>query len=278
MSQLEATMIHVDSHPSADDRFYGQHGEDVIAWKVFRHSSGPHYFVEVGMIDGLRFSNTLAFERRGWRGLCVEAHPDYVDKVRVNRPGSTVIHAAAADVGGSHMPFYADPRGDLSTLVAHDEAEMKRRFGRWFQGYQVINVPVRTLDDMLEQAKAPIGFELLSIDIEGAELAALRGMDLKRWRPRMLILEADNPRDLQELNDHLRPLGYRLARMIGINAVYTRTRRDAWRTRLARLDRKVLHTAHPVDQSVPEQVVIPCTFETRSQYLRRLVGLVRPAA
>lgn len=261
-----------------DDRFYSQHGEDIVAWKTLCDSFGPRYFVEVGMIDGLRFSNTLALERRGWRGLCVEAHPDYVGLVRHNRPNSTVIHAAASDQSAQAMPFYADPRGDLSSLVARDEEEMKRRFGHWFHGYQRVEVPVRTLDEMLEEANAPEDIELVSIDIEGGELAALRGMDLDRWRPRVLILEADDAEARAQLDDYLLPRGYHFARPVGVNAVYTRSVIDAWRVRLARVDRAVFHTAHATDQTVLDQTIIPSAYETRSQYARRLMRSFGSAA
>lgn len=265
------------SHPP----FYSQHGEDIIVWKVMSGSRGPQYTVEVGMIDGQRFSNTLAFEKRGWSGLCVEAHPGYVDMVRKNRPGSTVIHAAAADVGGKTMPFHADPRGDLSSLVPRDEAEMKERFGHWFQGYEVVDVPVRTLDDMLYEAQAPRQMELVSIDIEGGEAAALRGMDLRYWQPRILLIEVSDPLTKANLDTQLGESGYQCARVVGVNGMYTRTAFDAWRVRLARVDDLVLHTAHPGDESIKDTVYVPIEFETRSQYAKRMLkqwgGLVSAA-
>jgi len=257
--------------------YYSQNGEDVVAWHVLSNSQGPHYFVEVGMIDGKRFSNTLAFEDRGWQGLCVEAHPRYVDMVRTNRPNSTVIHAAASDQTGV-LPFYADPRGDLSSLVARDEREMKRRFGHWYQGYEVVEVPVRTLDEMLAQARAPQGFELISIDIEGGEPAALRGLDVAYWKPRILVIEADDEKACQALDEQLNPKGYSRARMIGVNAIYTRYRLDAWRVKLKRVTDRVLHTAHPVDRRIQDAVYIPSAYETRSQYAKRMIrGMARAA-
>lgn len=263
-------MFSASSICQSEPPFYSQHGEDLVAWKVFANSRGPRYFVEVGMIDGRRFSNTLALEQRGWRGLCVEAHPDYVQMVRNNRPNSTVVHAAAGERNDGQLTFHADPRGDLSTTVQPDETQMKQRFGHWFQGYQPMQVPARTLNDMLSQADAPRRFELLSLDIEGGEPAALRGLDLEHWQPRMIIIEADDADSLHALRRQLQPAGYTLARMIGINAVFTRLRRDTWRTRTARIDQHVFHTAHPTDKTVKDQWVVPCTFETRSQYLRRL--------
>ncbi len=251
--------------------FYSQHGEDYVAWRVLGRSRGPRYFVEVGMIDGLRFSNTLAFERRGWRGLCVEAHPQSVERVRANRPNSTVVHAAASDEADGTATLYADPRGNLSSLIRRDEAELRRRFGRWFRGLAMVPVPVRRLDDLLAEAAAPREFELLSIDVEGNELAVLRGLDLSRWRPRLIIVEAEDALDRAMLDYHLEPYGYRRARTLGVNAVYARRTGDAWRVRMVRVNRRMVHTAHPVDPRLPEQLVYPSEYETPAQYAGRML-------
>jgi hypothetical protein len=52
-----------------------------------------------------------------------------------------------------------------------------------------IEVPVRTLDSLLDDAKAPKPIDLLSIDVEGHELDVLRGFDFARWQPRLILLE-----------------------------------------------------------------------------------------
>ncbi|MCC6680074.1 MAG: FkbM family methyltransferase [Phycisphaeraceae bacterium] len=261
--------------------FYSQHGEDIIALQAIGKSRGPRYFVEVGVIDGRRFSNTLALEQQGWRGLCIEAHPRFVDLVRRNRPGSTVIHAAAsapATGSGGTLPFYADPRGDLSSLIARDERELKQRFGGDFRGLERIEVPVRTLDDMLYAADAPRGMEVVSIDVEGAELSVLAGFNLSYWRPRMLIVEADDAMALAKLTYAMCSRGYRPARRVGVNAIFCRNRIDALRVRLARVNRNVLHTANPFDDSPRDLNIVPSAYETRRQYAARWLRHLGKAA
>lgn len=251
--------------------YYSQHGGDVILARAFARSGGPRFFVEVGMIDGRRFSNTLALEERGWRGICVEAHPDYVKHVRQNRPNSLVVHAVVADRHQAQMTFFADARGDLSTIHPRDETAMRERFGKWYTGYKPVAVTGRTLDEILTDARAPVGLEVVSIDIEGGEMPALAGLDLDRWKPRALVIEAEDEAARQRLAAWFGPRGYRLARMVGINAIYTRTAGDAWRVRWARIDQCMRHTAHPVDKTVGEAMIVPSGYETCSQYLRRMV-------
>jgi len=263
---------------TAQPQYHAQHAEDLLVERAFGATAEHRYFVEVGMIDGMRFSNTYALEQRGWTGLCVEAHPEYVGMVRKNRPFSTVIHAAASDHSGGTLTFHADPRGDLSTAAQPDEAALARDFGQWFEGFTQIQVPVRTLDDMLAEADAPVGMELVSIDVEGYELAVLRGFDLAHWKPRVLLLETDKDGGSDEVFKYLRARGYHPSRTVGVNTVFTRTAMDAWRVRLVRINEQVRHTAHPNDERAGEITVYPSSYETRGQFARRLFSQALRAA
>jgi Methyltransferase FkbM domain len=82
----------------------------------------------------------------------------------------------------------------------------------------VIDVPVRTLDSILEEAGAPEKFEFLSLDVEGHEIEVLRGFDLARWRPRLILLE-DHVADLSR-HRYLSAAGYRIIRRYDSNGWY----------------------------------------------------------
>jgi FkbM family methyltransferase len=74
--------------------------------------------------------------------------------------------------------------------------------------------PVRVVrgDDELAEDRV----DLVKLDVEGAELAALRGMRgvLERHRPH-LVVECLRPRTLQDLFEFLGPLGYDHCRYLG---------------------------------------------------------------
>ena len=254
-----------------DPPFVSQHGEDILLWKALGRTDGPRFFVEVGCIDGIRHANTYALERRGWRGVCVEAHPGFIESLRRNRPGSTVFHAAAAAEASDALTFYADPGGDLSSLAKPDDDAMAAAFGEFYRGVQAIEVPARTLDDMLDEAKAPVEFEVLSMDIEGAETQALAGLDLDRWRPRVIVLEAADDARVQTFRDLLEPAGYRLARRLGINAFFARRPADRRRLRMTRIDGLLYPPPHPAKPDAKGVTGRPWGYETRAAAFRRVV-------
>jgi len=82
----------------------------------------------------------------------------------------------------------------------------------------VIQVPVRTLDDILEEAKAPTPVDLVSIDVESHEIEVLSGLTVARWRPRLIFIE-DLVLNLR-LHRVLQACGYKWLRRTGINSWY----------------------------------------------------------
>jgi hypothetical protein len=83
---------------------------------------------------------------------------------------------------------------------------------------RVIEVPIRTLDSVLEEAGAHEGFDFLSIDVEGHEIEVLRGFDLARWQPQVILLE-DHVSDLTK-HRFLKAAGYRIIRRYENNGWY----------------------------------------------------------
>jgi FkbM family methyltransferase len=168
------------------------------------------FFVEVGANRPRQASQTWHLEQRGWTGILVEPQPDLADELR--RARSAKVFAAACSSpanAGRHMPLHV--AGALSSLDPE-------RMAPGAVAQQIIEVPARTLDDILREARAPAGFDLLSVDVEGHELEVLSGCDLARWRPRLVLLE-DHVGNLEK-HRFMKGAGYRLIRRVENNGWY----------------------------------------------------------
>jgi FkbM family methyltransferase len=240
-------------------RFFSQHGEDYLLDQMFRDQLAGT-FVEIGCIDGRRFSNTLVLEQRGWRGMCVEAHAAYIDLLRRNRPNSTVVHCAVGACDGGEVTFYANSRGSLSTLDPSREEDFRARYSTNFTGFEPQQVKLRGISSLLQEHGVE-KVDVLSLDIEGCEVPALRSIDYHRHRPRVLIVECDSPEQEREIDEILLPAGYIKGFRLEANLFYCTERRliaaVAGRGHAVTLT----HTQHPLDhdgdRNVPVNINLP---------------------
>jgi FkbM family methyltransferase len=152
-------------------------------------------FVEAGGFDGYTQSNTYYLERfRGWRGILVEPMTEHAALAHRNRPAARVVRAALVDAGFDR-PTIAMEFGDLMTTVSRPGADewVSQGLVLGWRDPRTEEVPARTLSSILEEAGDP-PIDLLSLDVEGHEVAALGGLDLERHAPAWILIEMHDPK------------------------------------------------------------------------------------
>lgn len=191
---------------------YAQNFEDVALWRAMRFFS-PGFYIDVGANDPTHDSVTRAYYERGWRGINIEPVEAYCQALRRERPEDINLQVLVGDREDA-VPFYEYPESGLSTasddmLAIYEAAgvSLKRR-----------EVPMRTLTSICEQyVTGDIHF--LKIDVEGLEGAVLRGMDLTRWRPWVIVIETPFD-ESPEWKSVIPDAGYRKVRFDGLNTFY----------------------------------------------------------
>jgi FkbM family methyltransferase len=155
------------------------------------------YFLDVGSGHGTIGSNTKALEERGWTGICVDPFPTHME-------GRTcqMIKEVVSSVSGKTVRFHthAGLGGIAETLGKWKEEASKS---------PAVDLTTVTLAEILERAKAPTYIHFLSLDIEGAELDALRGIGLETYRFGAMAIEhnEEEPKRTDIIN-YLRQYGY----------------------------------------------------------------------
>ena len=184
--------------------------EPELVWEYFNRATSG-FFVEVGANEPQAGSQTWLLESHGWRGLLVEALPHLAARLRAERPNSVVVQVACgpADHPATVEFHEAQPSGHSGLRNHAIDAE-----GRYVS---VHRVPMLSLNEILAQAGQP-KVDFVSIDVEGMELEVLRGFDLARYSPALMLIE-DHLLDLKT-HLHLRRAGYRLVKRTGLNNWY----------------------------------------------------------
>jgi len=234
-------------------KYYSQSGEDCLLWQFFgERKSG--FYVDVGAFDGVLFSNTLSFEEQGWSGICVEPLATFYNLCRQARPNSTCLNlACVADKNVQTVRLYTERLGLFSGTQGHRVADVQSAYqvqGLSFTGFDQTVVPALTLDAILYEYAVP-GQEIdfVSIDVEGTELDVLRGFDLARFCPRVVVVEANSDRAEGRITAHMSGFGFLRAGRLGVNTFYARERADAARLRTLTVTCELERVAHPTVQN-----------------------------
>ncbi len=200
---------------------FAQMKEDVYLWRALaprvHHDVG--FWIDVGAYDPIVDSVTKEFSRHGWRGVNVEPVEEHFQRIVADRPRDINIQAAVSGQSGEVI-FHEIVGHQLSTVVdkfadRHADTGMERR------SYAV---PAVTLTEICERY-APRDIHFLKIDVEGHEGAVIAGMDFKRFRPWILVIEATEPNNLnaptfEEWDLDVREAGYNFAFTDRLNRYY----------------------------------------------------------
>lgn len=177
-------------------------------------------FVEVGANepDAPESQSWHLETKLGWTGLLVEPIPFLAEKARLTRPHSVVCQNACTspDKIGPMQLLIPRNRGEQVTGHASVEANIDEHN---YSDFDRIDVEAVTLE-MLCNTHHVDRIDLLSIDVEGAELEVLQGANLAASRPQLILLEDKH----LYLSKHrfLKRAGYRLAQRLNRNSWYIR--------------------------------------------------------
>lgn len=209
---------HAYTIPKADS-YQSQHGEDKLLDKYF-HQKRKGFFVEVGAYDGIVLSNTYHFEKeRAWTGILVEPDAKKAELCRKNRINSCIYECAAVGSGDiQEISFFQVDGGEVYSTINLVDSHRKR-LEEYGLTHSEVRVRAMTLDQILTDTQPP-RIDFLSIDVEEAELEVLKGFDIKRWKPRIVIVESNSAERKPEIRDYFVRNGYAYLRSVEVNDFY----------------------------------------------------------
>ncbi len=203
-------------------RYFGLNQLDRKLEKYLNFNDG--YFVELGANDGVTQSNTLYYERhRNWRGVLVEPTPHNYLLCRKNRsPGNYIVcHACTSFdyeqefVAIAYSNLMSSPfrlESDVDDPLAH--AQEGRRFLPPAEDNFIFGALAKPLSTILDEAAAPRQIDLLSLDVEGAEIEVLKGIDHGKYRFKFMCIES---RNIDKLTAYLAGVGYRFVEPLSVH-------------------------------------------------------------
>jgi FkbM family methyltransferase len=195
---------------------FSGHGEDaiILAWlRALGFDPRAVRYLDIGAAEPRRLSNTYLLYSLGARGVLVEPDPDQAATLRMRRPRDAVLQVGAAFderrraplTRMRHRVFNSFLPGQIETILRDSAKWGARRSQSVVDTIDVALVPINEIIEKHMQGRAP---DLLSIDAEGCDFEILRTLDLTRYRPSIITMEASKP--AAEVLSILGPFGYEL--------------------------------------------------------------------
>lgn len=204
---------------SGTGKHFGLGGLDRKLEKYLDFDNG--FFVELGANDGVSQSNTLFFEKnRNWRGVLVEPTPhNYLLCLKNRAPGNHIYcNACVSDdfkdrfVEIIFSNLMSTPVGlDSDILDPMRHAEFGAQFLRHGERVFSFGAVAVTLNELLINSNAPELIDFMSLDVEGAEMEVLKGVDHNKYRFKYMLVEC---RDIEKVQPFLCERGYRLVELL----------------------------------------------------------------
>lgn len=202
------------------DQLISNEADEKQAIRDFFQNSSSGFFVEVGANEPTApESQTWHLEQRGWRGILIEPIPDLATKAQMTRPNSKVWQVACTSSPEEGSVEFLIPIANQQLVTGH--ASLRANIDEHnYTNFEKIIVQTTTLSNILESENIDV-LDFLSIDVEGAELEVLLGLDLKKYRPKLILLE-DKHLYLSK-HMHLKKNGYKIAQRLNRNCWYIPT-------------------------------------------------------
>lgn len=212
-----------------------QVGQDKILDEQIFNRKNNGFFVEVGALDGFGASNTYFFEKeRNWSGLLIEPNPIEFNKMlKVDRPLSKKENCVISD---SEMDInflsIEGPCNVLSGIMEFYNPQHLERINRELGMYssypvghelysnkELIKMKAVRLQTLFDKHSV-IDVDLISIDVEGAEMQVLNSIDFNKMNIKCFLIE--NNYGLYKETEFLISKGYKFFGNIQWDSVFVK--------------------------------------------------------
>ena len=162
---------------------YSQTGIDLILEKIFNHKNTGLY-IDVGCNHPVYNNNTYNFYKKGWNGINIDVDSDSIKLFNYFRNKDLNINSAISSKIAEHKYYFFHSKSPLNTLdksLANLHSVKPK---------EVRSINTTTLNNVFENSRffnSKIDF--LCIDVEGHELDVIKGLNLNKYRPNVIVVE-----------------------------------------------------------------------------------------
>lgn len=172
-----------------------QDREDVWIYENWFYGMKNGTILESGALNGVQFSTSSMFEKfASWLAIHIEADPKNYHELRQYRPNSINIHAALCKEA-KVLHFTNTPNNAINGILEFMTPSFLNTWHSHLRDHpELINGLPTVLCVPISQILTELGvqhIDLWVLDVEGAELSILEGMDFSKVKISTVAMECD---------------------------------------------------------------------------------------
>ena len=184
---------------------YAQHEEDRLIELLLPR--GVNSFIDIGANDGVLFSNSFKFAKKGANGLCIEPSRNSFRKLRLNHLFHPKVKCIQSAISNTNSHIFLNEDGYESTLSYVSKSKKNNSY----------SVRCQTFDKILEKYPEFLEVDLLTVDVEGHEREVFDDLTNDKFKAKVIILESDKT----QIEELLKSNSLKIYRPEFINGVNT---------------------------------------------------------
>ncbi|MFD0793247.1 FkbM family methyltransferase [Mucilaginibacter litoreus] len=168
---------------------YSQEGEDMVLRSFYEGKKNyKGFFVDVGAHHPYRFSNTLYFYKKGWRGINIEPTPGAIKAFNIFRRKDINLNIGISRLKDK-LSFYCFNEPALNGFSKEISLERNNAATKYkiIKEVSIETWPLKDVFDTYLPKNQQIDF--LTIDVEGFDLAVLQSNSWEKYRPMYIAVE-----------------------------------------------------------------------------------------
>ena len=203
------------------ESYYAEYSTDKYIREIFFPKYSYGIMVEVGAGPPEFYSMSKHFRDNGWRCICIDPNPKFVKQ---HKDLGNEIYEIACSFEDTNSTFkIVDswwPDDNINGIsISALELKYKEIYEVDSNNYKVTEIPVKVkkLDSLLEELNIE-KIDFLSVDTEGWEIEVMMGFNLKKYYPKVVLLE--NLLYLKFYDEYMLENGYKLNQKLEYNYIY----------------------------------------------------------
>ena len=162
---------------------YSYGSVDLLLEHIFKNQSHGFY-IDVGCQHPVMNNNTYLLYKKGWNGINIDLDKKNIDLFNFYRKRDLNLNFAISSQEGERDLFFYHDKSAINTVeksvANYQKAQVK----------EIKKVKTKTLNSIIENSKFnDLTIDFVSIDVEGHELDVIKGFDLKKYKPKVVIIE-----------------------------------------------------------------------------------------